>query len=133
MRQDLAEEKLVRVTAQADLDAAKNKKPDSTEIDNLRRELQDLKDQHQASLMTSQQESAKATEEHLATRSSLEEVQAELEKQKAERESDFNDMHSALTQLCEDANKRAIDAEARLKEVEANIKVKDAELAEAKV
>jgi hypothetical protein len=133
LKQDLAEEKMVRVNAQADLDAAKNKKPDTTEVDSLRSELQTLKDQHQASLMTAQQESAKATEEHLATRSALQKLQAELERQKAEGESDYKDMHSSLTQVAEEANKKAADAEARLKEAEAQIKVKEAELVEAKV
>lgn len=133
LRKALAEEKMTRVNAQADLDAAKNKKPDTSEVDAVRKELQDLKDQHQASLMTAQQESAKATEEHLTTRAALESAQTELEKQKKERESDFNDMHSTLSQLCEEATKKAADIEAQLREAEAIIKVKEAELAEAKV
>lgn len=133
LKQDLAIEKMAKAEAQAELDSALNKKPDTTEADNLRKELQALKDQHQSALMTVQQESAKATEEHLTTRSSLEKALAEIERQKAESMSDFKDMHESLTQLAEEANKRSTDLEARTKELEAQLKVKDAELAEVKV
>ena len=133
LKQELAHEKMEKASAQADLEAAKSKKPDTSEADALRKDLQALKDQHQAALMTAQQESAKATEEHLATKTSLEKAQVELTRQKAESESDFKDMHDSLTQLVEEATKKATDFEARLKEAEANLKVKDAELAEAKV
>jgi predicted nuclease with TOPRIM domain len=99
-----------------------------------------LKDQHQASLMTARQESAKATEEHLATKASLEEAKAQLEAQKAEiqtklkvSEDDYRSMHSSLTELAEEAHSKITDLEARLKETEAQLKVKAAELAEAKV
>lgn len=133
LKQDLAHEKMEKASAQADLEAAKSKKPDTSEADALRKELQALKDQHQAALMTAQQESAKATEEQLATKASLEKAQAELTRQKAESQSDYKDMHDSLTQLVEEATKKTVDMEARLKEAEANLKVKDAELAEAKV
>jgi len=133
LKQDLALEKMERASAQADLDAVKSKKPDTSEADALRKELQALKDQHQAALKTAQQESAKATEEHLATKASLEKAQAEVGRQKAESDADFKDMHDSLTQLVEEANKKSADLEARLKEADAVLKVKDAELAEAKV
>jgi chromosome segregation ATPase len=133
LKQDLAHEKMEKASAQADLEAVKSKKPDTSEADALRKELQTLKDQHQAALMTAQQESAKATEEHLATKASLEKAEAELSRQKQESESDYKDLHDSMTQLVEEANKKAADVEARLKEAEANLKVKDAELAEAKV
>lgn len=133
IKEALAMEKMAKAEAQAELDSALTKKPDTSEADALRKELQSLKDQHQASLMTAQQESAKATEEHLATRSSLEKTTGELDRQKAESSSDFKDMHESLTQLAEEANKKSSELEARLKELEANLKVKDAELAEAKV
>merc|ERR1711977_538405 len=129
LKQDFALEKMAKAEAQAELDSALNKKPDTSEVDGLRKELQALKDQHQASLMTAQQESAQATEEHLATKSALAKVTAELERQKAESTSDFNDMHESLTQLAEEANKKSTDLEARTKELEALLKVKDAELA----
>lgn len=133
LKQDLAHEKMAKASAQAELETALNKKPDTAEADALRGELQAFKEKHQAALMTAQQESAKATEEHLATKSALESAQAELERQRAESVSDYKDMHESLTQLVEEANKKAEDLEARLKEAEAHIKVKDAELAEAKV
>jgi chromosome segregation ATPase len=133
LKQDLAHEKMEKASAQADLEAAKNKKPDTSEVDALRKELQALKDQHQAALMTAQQESAKATEEHLATKASLGEAQAELARQKTESQSDYKILHDSMTQLVEEATKKAADVEARLKEAEANLKVKDAELAEAQV
>ena len=117
MKENLAEEKMERVSAQAELDATKNKKPDTTEADNLRKELQALKTEHQASLMTAQQTAAKATEEHLATKSALEKAQAQLEKEKSERKSDFEDMHGSLTQVCEEATKRASDAEAEVEKI----------------
>lgn len=138
--QQLAMEKMARASAQADLDAVRSKKPDTSEVDSLRKELQALKDQHQASLMTARQESAKATEEHLATKASLEEAKAQLEAQKAEiqtklkvSEDDYRSMHSSLTELAEEAHSKITDLEARLKETEAQLKVKAAELAEAKV
>jgi chromosome segregation ATPase len=140
LKQELALEKMAKITAEADLDAVKNKKPDTSEADALRKELQALKDQHQAALQTSQQESAKATEEHLATRAALENAQAELAKQKADAEAqaktakaDYEDLHDSLGQVAQEANKKAADAEAKLKEAEAIIKVREAELAEAKV
>jgi hypothetical protein len=140
LKQQLALEKMARTTAEADLDAAKSKKPDTSEADTLRKELQALKGQHEAALMTAQQESAKATEAHLAVKTALERTEAELEKQKSDAatkyntsESDYNDMHTSMTELVEEANKKATDLAARLKEAEANLKVKDAELAEAKV
>lgn len=106
-----------------------------------------MKDQHQASLMTAQQESAKATQEHLATKTSLEKALANLDKQKIEAEeksktveSDLHDLNDSMTQLVEEANKKeaeankqAADFEAKWKESQALLKVKDAELAEAKV
>jgi len=133
LKQDLAHEKMEKASAQADLEAAKSKKPDTSEADALRKELQALKDQHQAALMTAQQESAKATEEHLATKASLEKLQTELTRQKEESKSDYNSLHDSMGQLVEEATKKAADVEARLKEAEANLKVKDAELAEVKV
>jgi len=133
LKQDLAHEKMEKASAQADLEAAKSKKPDTSEADALRKELQALKDQHQAALMTAKQESAKATEEHLATKASLEKLQTELTRQKEESKSDYNSLHDSMGQLVEEATKKAADVEARLKEAEANLKVKDAELAEVKV
>lgn len=85
--QELAHEKMARASAEADLDAVKSKKPDTSEVDALRKELQTLKDQHQASLLTAQQEMEKATEEHLATKASLEQAKAELEEHLATKAS----------------------------------------------
>ena len=140
LKQDLAHEKMAKATAEAELDAARNKKPDTSEADSLRKELQALKDQHQASLMTAQQESAKATEEHLATKASLEKALGDLQKQKDETdqkiktsEDDYLSMHSSLTELVEEAQKKTADLESRLRDAEADLKVKVAELAEAKV
>lgn len=133
LAQQLALEKMEKATAQADLEAALSKKPDTSEADSLRKELQALKDQHQASLTIAQEELAKTTEEHLATKAALEKAQEEHSRIKAESTSDYKDMHESLTQLVEEANKKAADLEAHLKEAEANLKVKDAELAEAKV
>lgn len=78
---------MARASAEADLDAVKSKKPDTSEVDALRKELQTLKDQHQASLLTAQQEMEKATEEHLATKASLEQAKAELEEHLATKAS----------------------------------------------
>lgn len=140
MKVALAQEKSAKAAAQADLDALKTKKPDTSEADALRKQLQALKDQHQASIMTAQQESAKATEEHLATKDALLKAQAEAAALKAAAdtkqqmsEADYMDMHDSLTQLVEEAEKKAADKEALVKELEANLKVKDAEIAELKV
>ncbi len=140
MKDELAKEKSAKAVAQADLDALKTKKPDTSEVDALRKELQALKDQHQASLMTAQQESAKATEEHLATKDALAKAQADAaaykaaaDEKKRTSETDYLEMHDSLTQLVEEAQKKATDGEALVKELEANLKVKDAEIAELKV
>ncbi len=191
LKHDLALEKMEKASAQADLETALSKKPDTTEMDALRKELQILKSQsldtaevdalraelqalkdqkpdtseadalreelqaltaqHQVALIAAQRKSQQVIEEHLATKETLEGVQAELVRQKAEdaselakaqaeierqqRESssDYKDMHDSMTQLVEEANKNALDLEAQLREAEANLKVKNAELVEAKV
>lgn len=66
------------------MDAANSKKPDTSEADSLRKELLALKDQFKATHITSQQEIAKVTEEHLATKASLDKAIKDLEEQKAE-------------------------------------------------
>jgi hypothetical protein len=116
LKDELAREKSAKAAAQADLEA--------------------LKDQHQAA----QQESAKATEEHLATKDALLKAQAEAAALKAAADTkqqtskaDYMDMHESLTQLVEEAEKKAADKEALVKELEANLKVKDAEIEELKV
>jgi len=131
---------MARTSAEADLDAARNKKPDTSEADALRKELQTLEDQHQVALITAQQESAKATEQYLAVKTSLAMAKAELKQEKQDNElkskaasDDYLDMHNSLTELKEEAQKKYADSEARLKEAEASLKVKDAEIAEAKV
>jgi chromosome segregation ATPase len=138
--QDLAHEKMARASAEADLDAVKNKKVDTSEVDSLRKELQDLKDQHRTSLIAAQQQAEKATDEHNATKASLDQVKARLEGHKTETEAklktsqdDYLSMHSSLTELAEEAHKKAADLEARLSEAQAELKVKEAELTEAKV
>jgi hypothetical protein len=140
LRDELAQEKSAKAVAQADLDALKTKKPDTSEADALRKELQALKDEHQASIMTAQQESAKATEEHLATKDALRKAQADTAAHKAAADriqqtsdADYKQMHTSLTELVEEAQKKAAHEEALVKELEANLKVKDAEIAELKV
>jgi hypothetical protein len=120
LKAELAQEKSGKAAAQADLDALKTKKSDTSEADALRKELQALKDQHHASLMTAQQESAKATEEHLATKDALLKVQTEA-------------AADTKQQISETAEKKAADKEALVKELEANLKVKEAEIAELQV
>jgi chromosome segregation ATPase len=129
----LAAEKSAKAAAQADLDAVKTKKPDTSEADGLRKDLQALKDQHQAALMTAQQESAEATKQHLETKAALEKAQEEVASHKTAAEehkktsaTDYGSMHESMTELLEDANNK-------IKELEANLKVKEAELVEAKV
>ena len=138
--QELAHEKMARASAEADLDAVKSKKPDTSEIDSLRKELQDLKDLHRASVVAAQQQTEKAIDEHNATKASLEQAKAQLEEHKAESETklqtskdDYITMHSSLTELAEEAHKKVADLEARLDEAQAQLKVKEAELAEANV
>ncbi len=140
MKDELAQEKSAKAVAQAELDALKTKKPDTSEADALRKELQTLKDQQKASLMKAQQESAKATEEHLATKDALSKAKADAAAYKATAdekqqtsETDYLAMHDSLTQLVEEAEKKAADKEALVKELEANLKVKDAEIVELKV
>lgn len=147
IKQELALEKMARTSAEADLDAVKNKKPDTSEADSLRKELESLKEEHQQAIEAAKQEANKLVDDRLATMAALEKkqaetdnVQAELDKQKAEAESqaktskaDYQDLHDSLGQLVEEANKKAADLEARLKEAEAVVKVKDAELKESQV
>jgi chromosome segregation ATPase len=131
---------MARASAEADLDAVKSKKPDMSEVESLRKELQELKDSHRASLVAAQREAEKAVDDHNATKASLEQVKAELEEHKAETENklntskhDYVTMHGSLTELAEEAHKKAADLEAQLNEARAQLKVKDAELAEGKV
>lgn len=137
---DLAKEKSEKAAAQADLDALKTKKPDTSEADALRKELQDLNNEHQAALTKSQEELANATKEHGATKDALVKAQAELDEHKAAVEkgqqtsqADYKDLHDSMTQLVEEASKKAADKEALVAELEAILKVKDAEIAELKV
>lgn len=127
LRLELAQERSAQAAVQANLDA-------------LRKELQALKDANQASLITTQQESAKAAEEYKAMNDALAKAQAEAANDKAIAETklqtskaDYKDMHDSLTQLVEEANKGAADNDALVKELKANLKVKDAEIAELKV
>jgi chromosome segregation ATPase len=155
--QELAHEKMARASAEADLDAVKSKKPDTSEADSLRKELQDLKDQHRASLVAAQQQVEIAADEHNATTASLKQAMAQLEEHNATNASlkqamaqleehknkfeaqlqtskdDYITMHSSLTELAEEAHKQVADLEARLFEAQAQLKVKEAELAEAEV
>jgi hypothetical protein len=140
LKDELAQEKSAKAVAQADLDALKTKKPDTSEADALRKELQALKDEYQTSLITAQQESAKATEEHLATKDALLKAQADAAAHKASADkiqqmsdADYKQMHTSLTELVEEAQKKAAHKEALVKELEANLNVKDAEIAELKV
>jgi len=138
--QDLAHEKMARASAEADLDAVKNKKVDTSELEALRKELQDLKNQHRASLVAAQQHAEKAIDDHNATKASLEQTKAQLEEHRAETEAktktshdDYLTMHASLTELAEEAHKKAADLQSRLSESQAQLRVKEAELAEAKV
>jgi chromosome segregation ATPase len=138
--QELAHEKMARTSAEAELDAVQNKKPDTSELDSLRKELQALKEQHRASLLAAQQEAERAANDHQATKASLEQAKAQFEEHKAGSEAklttskdDYLSMHSSLTELAEEAHKKAADLETRLSESQAQVKVRDAELAEAKV
>lgn len=120
--QELAHEKMARASAEADLDAVKSKKPDTSEVDALRKELQTLKDQHQASLLTAQQEMEKATEEHLATKASLEQAKAELEEQLAAKASLEQEKAKLEERL---AAKAALEqAKAQLEEQKADVEAK---------
>lgn len=138
--QEFAHEKMARASAEADLDAVKNKKADTSELESLRKELQDLKNSHRAALIAAQQQAEQATEDHNATKAALEQSKAQLGEHKAEAEGklktsehDFKTMHGSLSAVAEEAHKKAMDLEARLSEAHAQLKVKDAELAEAKV
>jgi chromosome segregation ATPase len=140
LKTDLVKEKSEKAAAQADLDALKTKKPDTSEADALRKELQALNNEHQAALTKLQEELAKATKEHGTTKDALAKAQAEVDEHKAAVEkgrqtsqTDYKDLHDSMTQLVEEANKKAADKEALIAELEANLKVKDAEIAELKV
>lgn len=131
---------MARASAEADLDAVKNKKADTSELDLLRKELQELKDQHRASLVAAQQKVENVTDEHNATKAALEQSKDLLEGYKSETETklktskdDYLSMHGSLTELVEEGQKKSADLEARLSESQAQLKVKEAELAEAKV
>jgi len=89
-------------------------------------------------LATAQQESDKATEEHLALKSKFENLQVEVESHKKDLASvrdtstaDYKDLHDSMTQLLEEANKKTEALERQLREMEAQISVKDAEIKEA--
>lgn len=140
LKETLAVAQMDKASAEAELDATSNKRPDTTEADSLRKELAALKESHATELAAAKEDSTKVVEEHTATKESLTSAAEELEAHKAATEAkskaaehDFSDMHDALTQLVEEANNKNLALEARMKEVEANLKVKEAELAEAEV
>ncbi|KAJ6438924.1 protein HIR1 [Purpureocillium lavendulum] len=128
MGQQLAHEKMERMTALADLDAAKSAKPDTSEADALRQELEALKASHgeaststEAALKTKQEELdeaqaklAAAHETLAGMKDSLELAQKELEAHKAEADAqhktaqaDYKDLNDSMTALVEEANNNA--------------------------
>ncbi|KAI1000288.1 hypothetical protein K3495_g7907 [Podosphaera aphanis] len=121
-RQELVHEKMAKALAQSELDAALNKKPDTTEVDNLKQRLQALQDQRQ-------KETEVNNRDHLAAKNSLE----KLIRKKEKSLSKHVEKNEVLTKAIERANTKISDSEQRLKEAEAQLKVKDAELSEVKV
>jgi chromosome segregation ATPase len=143
----LAKEKAEKAEAQAALDAIKNKKPDTSEVDALRNQLQELQDAHQTALRKAEEERAEANKDAETTRQALAKAHADAAAQKATLEqvertsiADYKHMHDSMTELVEEATAKTAEAAAEttklegiLAELEANLKVKDAEIAELKV
>lgn len=77
LKLELVVEKSAKVTAQAELDAALNKRPDNSELEGLRKTLKALKEQHEAALSSAEQNLIKATEDNISAKEELIKVQAE--------------------------------------------------------
>lgn len=117
----------------ADLDACKAMKPDTSEADVLKAELQSLTEAHEHALTIAQQTARQATSEHLAVKLALEKAQADAVTSQKTFQADYKDLSDSMTQLLEEATAQVKSHEARLEELEAQLKVKDAEIAEEKV
>lgn len=140
MKHELEQERSAKVAAQDDLDALKNKTPDTSEADALRLEVKSLKDQLQLSLVKSQEELSKTTEELLATKNSLSKAEAEAAAHEAAAEAKYQtsmaelkDKNDSLMGLVKAADQKAADMEALVEDLKANLNAKDAEIAELKV
>ncbi|PKK42624.1 hypothetical protein CI102_13338 [Trichoderma harzianum] len=117
--QQLAQEKMERMVALAELDAVKRPQ-DSTALNNLKAEL-------------------------ASVRAELQATQAELKKKEDVARNDYNDLNDSMTTLLEEANKKSTesqlqveqfmkkleDADDKYDQLLAQFKIKNAELAEA--
>lgn len=133
--QHLAQEKMERMTALADLDAAKIAKPDTSEADSLRKELAALKQSHEQALAAVHQD-LKAKEEDLEAqkvqfvsaqgtltgmKDDLDLAQRELEAHRAAADAkhktalaDYKDLNDSMTVLIEEASNKAKELEVKL-------------------
>ena len=130
LSQQFAQEKMDKTMALADLDAARNVKPDTSQLDALKAELDS------ANKARADQASRYASEID-ELKSELEVSWKELESHKLSAEAaaktakaDYSDMHDTMTQMLEEAQKsyeasekRASQAEGRIKELEQRLSI----------
>jgi chromosome segregation ATPase len=159
--QQLALEKVERMTALAELDAVQTVKPDTTAINTLKAELMATTKAFQESLAAAKAELKSVRDDladmeikYTATRESfvvtskdLEELRILSQKKEKTAHADYSDLNDSMTTLVEEANKRVkelevnaerltkklVEAETKYDQLQAQLKIKDAELAEAEV
>jgi chromosome segregation ATPase len=124
MAQQLAHEKLERTTAQAELDAVKSQKPDTTEVDAVKSKLSSLEKTHasalekaDANLAAARQEAAAIKEDLLMAQKEVETLRLEAEAKEQTHDADFKDMHDSLTQIAEQEKAKADALEAKIADV----------------
>ncbi|PTB67219.1 hypothetical protein BBK36DRAFT_1199995 [Trichoderma citrinoviride] len=143
--QQLALEKLERMTALAELDAVK--RPDAAAINNLRAELAATTKTFQDSLAAAKADLQACQAELKTARDDFYRMEEKMQSQIKEKtaQADYNDLNDSMTALLEEANKKVKesemsaqqllkkleDADDRYEHLLAQLKIKDAELAEA--
>jgi chromosome segregation ATPase len=138
MGKQLAEEKMERMTALAELDAAKSMKPDTSAADALRDQLAAVQRDHELSTATAAADAKKlhgeleelkvklgaAEEKHADLQGDLDLAQKTIEAHRDEADAkhktaqaDYQDLNDSMTALVEEANNRAKMLEAQLDEI----------------
>lgn len=159
--QQLALEKVERMTTLAELDAVQTAKPDTTAINTLKTELiattktfQDALTVVKAELKSTRDNLADMEERYTATRQSLiltskdlDELRITSEMKEKTAHADYSDLNDSMTALVEEASKKVkesemnaeqlkknlVEADIKNGQLQAQLKIKDAELAEAEV
>jgi len=138
MSQQLALEKMERTNAQADLDAIKTQKPDTSELDAVRADLAALSKSHKEAIDNSTKLEAELAEKEkeieeikgdmLMAIKELETHKLEADAKQKTQDADYKDLMQNMTELVEAEQKKTLEASARLDELAAKAKESDTNL-----